>query len=104
MTPKVWNVKPNDLDNIRVPFLSTEFEYILRGEKFFDYTRKKICYKLRNDKDENSNLYKIIQHLKLIYLNKESKEKILLDTSNGKELPEIIGLFEGEEVIEYVIV
>ena len=104
MTPKAGSVKPNDLDKIKVPFLSTKFEYIPRGEKFFDYTLKKICYELRDDEDQNGNKYKRIQHLKLIYLNKEGKEEVLLDTSNGKQLPETIELFEGAEVIEYVIV
>ena len=53
-------------------------------------------------KDQKGNIYKRIQHLKLIYLNKEGKEEVLLDTSNGKDLPETISLFKGEEIIESV--
>ena len=99
MIPKTGNVKPDEIELISLPFLSTKFEYTPRGDKFFDYTLKKICYELRDDKDEKGNIYKRIQHLKLIYLNKERKEGILLDTSNGKELPETIGLFQGEEIL-----
>ena len=87
---------------IRENFLSTKFVYTPRGDKFFNYTLKKICYELRDDKDQKGNIYKRIQHLKLIYLNKEGKEEVLLDTSNRKELPETIGLSQGEEIIESV--
>ena len=102
MTPKTGSVKQYEIDLIRENFLSTKFVYTPRGDKFFDYTLKKICYKLRDDKDEKGNIYKRIQYLKLIYLNQEGKEEVLLDTSNGKELPETIGLFKGEEIIESV--
>ena len=102
MTPKTGSVKPYEIEQISVPFLSTKFVYTPRGDKFFDYTLKKICYELRDDKEQNGNIYKRIQHLKLIYLNKEGKEEVLLDTSNRKELPETIGILAGEEIIESV--
>ena len=67
MTPKTGSVKPYEIEQISVPFLSTKFVYTPRGDKFFDYTLKKICYELRDDKDEKGNIYKRIQYLKLIY-------------------------------------
>ena len=101
MTPKTGK-KPddNEMDQIVVPFYSTKFEYTPRGEKFFYYKLKEIHYELREDKDKKGNMYRRIQHLKLIFINKKMEEEVLLDTSNGKNLPEKIKFFEGE-VIEY---
>ena len=100
MTPKTGSVDKYAWDGIIVPFYSTKFIYTPRGDKFFDYNLRKIYYKLRDDKDNKGNIYKRIQYLKLIFVNKKGKEEMLLDTSNGKELPEKIEFFEGE-VIEY---
>jgi hypothetical protein len=101
MTPKTGK-KPdyNEWAGVVIPYYSTKFEYTPRGEKFFDYKLKEIHYELREDKDKEGNMYKRIQHLKLIFINKKMEEEVLLDTSNGKNLPEKIALFEGE-VIEY---
>ena len=101
MIPKTGSVEKDEIDLIKIPFISTKYKYIPRGEEFFNYTLNKICYELRDDKDKEGNIYKRIQHLKLIFLNKEKKEEVLLDTSNGKKLPETINIFEGE-FIEYV--
>ena len=67
MTPKTGSVKPDDWYDVIIPFLSTKFVYTPRGDQFFDYTLKKICYELRDDKDEKGNIYNRIQYLKLIY-------------------------------------
>ena len=101
MIPKTGCVEEDEISSIKIHFISTKFKYIPRGEEFFNYTLNKICYELRDDKDKEGNIYKRIQHLKLIFLNKEKKEEVLLDTSNGKKLPEAINIFEGE-FIEYV--
>ena len=104
MTPKTGTVEDEDLDNIKIPFYSNKYTYKSRKEDFFNYSLRKIYYELREVKDDNNNTtYKIIQNLKLIFTNKEGKEEVLLDTSDGKDLPEKIELLD-EEVIEYVIV
>ena len=104
MTPKTGTVEDGDLDNITIPFYSNKYNYESRKEDFFNYSLRKIYYELREVKDDNNNTtYKRIQNLKLIFTNKEGKEEVLLDTSDGKDLPEKIELLE-EEVIEYVIV
>ena len=104
MTPKTGTVEDGDLDNITIPFYSNKYNYESRKEDFFNYSLRKIYYELREVKDDNNNTtYKRIQNLKLIFTNKEGKEEVLLDTSDGKDLPEKIELLD-EEYIEYVIV
>ena len=104
MTPKTGTVEDGDLDNITIPFYSNKYNYESRKEDFFNYSLRKIYYELREVKDDNNNTtYKRIQNLKLIFTNKEGKEEVLLDTSDGKDLPEKIELLD-EEVIEYVVV
>ena len=103
MTLKKEEIPKDNRDLIRIPYYSNKYTYKQRGEDFFNYSLKKIYYELREDKDNNNISYKRIQHLKLIFIDKEGKEEILLDTSDGKELPEKIELLEGE-VIEYAII
>ena len=79
MTPKTGSVDKNDSERKTLPFYSTKFIYTPRGDKFFDYNLRKIYYKLRDDKGNKGNIYKRIQYLKLIFVNKKGKEEILLD-------------------------
>ena len=97
MIPKTGTVEDQDYVNIK-----NQYTYKPIGEDFFNYSLRKIYYELREDK-ENNITYKRIQNIKLIFANKEGEEEVLLDTSNGKTLPEKIEFLE-EEVIEYVIV
>jgi hypothetical protein len=102
--PKTGTVEDKDYNRIKNPFYSNKYTYKSRKEDFFNYSLRKIYYELREVKDDNNNTtYKRIQNLKLIFTNKEGKEEVLLDTSDGKDLPEKIELLD-EEVIEYVIV
>ena len=88
----------DSIDQIKVPHDTLKFKYIPRGESFLLYTLKKICYELNKDKNG-------IQNLKLIYLNLNGQEEVLLDTSEGKvqQFSETIE-FEDGEIIESVIV
>jgi len=91
-------LKEDSIDQIKVPHDTLKFKYIPRGESFLLYTLKKICYELNKDKNG-------IQNLKLIYLNLNGQEEVLLDTSEGKvqQFSETIE-FEDGEIIESVIV
>ena len=100
--PKTGTVEDKDYNRIKNPFYSNKYTYKPIGEDFFNYSLRKIYYELREDK-ENNVTYKRIQNIKLIFANKEGEEEVLLDTSNGKTLPEKIEFLE-EEVIEYAIV
>ena len=91
-------ISDESADQVKVPHDTLKFEYKPRNEKFLDYTWKKICYKLNEKKNG-------IQHLKLIYLNLNGQEEVLLDTSEGSEknFSETIEFDDGE-IIESVIV
>ena len=91
-------LKPDACDQEKVPHDTIKFEYEPRGENFLTYTLKKLCYELNKEKNG-------IQNLKLIYLNLNGQEEVLLDTSEGKiqQFSETIE-FEDGEIIESVIV
>lgn len=94
--------RDNTIDQIKVPYDTIKMEYKSRGNKFLNYTLKKLCYELKKDKEKVIG----IQNLKLVYLNLDGEEEVLLDTSEGKynyEKNNIIE-FEDGEAIELLLV
>jgi hypothetical protein len=90
MTQKNRDVLNRDeIDQKKIPHDTIKFDYKPRGASFFDFTWKKFCYELKKDG-------KGIQDIKLVYLNLDNKEEVLLDTSEGKELKEKIEFEDGE--------
>lgn len=84
-------------DQTKVPFDSIKFDYKPRGIEFLKFSLKKICYQLKPGG-------KGINNLKLIYLNIDGKEEVLLDTSEGRQGVNFETIeFEDGEIIESVI-
>ena len=75
-------MNPDEIDQKKIPHDTIKFDYKPRGASFFDFTWKKDG--------------KGIQDIKLVYLNLDNKEEVLLDTSEGKELKEKIEFEDGE--------
>jgi hypothetical protein len=78
-----------EIDQKKIPHDTIKFDYKPRGASFFDFTWKRFCYELKKDG-------KGIQDIKLVYLNLDNKEEVLLDTSEGKDLKEKIEFEDGE--------
>ena len=111
MTPQHRNdAEKGEYEQTKVPFDTIKFKYEPRGENFLRFSLKKICYELmpvdeKKDPSEQKTERKGIKYLKMIYLNTDGKEEVLLDTSEGKmkENFETIEFADGE-IIEEVIV
>ena len=101
MTPKNRDQNQRgDYDQTKIPFDSIKFRYERRNMdlEFLSFSLKKICYQLKPEG-------KGIQNLKMIYLNNDGKEEVLLDTSEGKQGITFETIeFEDGEIIEGAIV
>ena len=85
-------------DQTKVPFDSIKFDYKPRGIEFLKFSLKKICYQLKPGR-------KGINNLKLIYLNIDGKEEVLLDTSEGRQGVNFETIeFEDGEIIEQTVI